>query len=97
MTCPEPGANNRVLLLRKWRACSALLCSALLCSALLCSVWLFDRQGADASSSKVAKLRCVLHYFCRAARAMPDGKLTYHRRVVDTVRITPLVCDAILR
>ena len=40
--------------------------------------------GGDASKSKTAKLRCVLHYFCRAARDMPDGRLTYHRRAVDT-------------
>lgn len=50
---------------------------------------LFERGGptswgADTTKAKAAKLRCLLHYFCRAARAMPNGKLTYHRRAVDT-------------
>ena len=29
------------------------------------------------------QLHCIFHYFCRVANNMPEGKLTFHRRVVD--------------
>ena len=34
--------------------------------------------------SREAKLHCILNYFCRVMSKMPEGKLTFHRRVVDT-------------
>ena len=40
--------------------------------------------GGDVVGSQVEKLRCILHYFCRVTTRMPEGKLTFHRRVVDT-------------
>ena len=40
--------------------------------------------GGDVVGSQVGKLRCILHYFCRVTTRMPEGKLTFHRRVVDT-------------
>ena len=44
----------------------------------------FGRTPDELIPSREAKLHCILNYFCRVMSKMPEGKLTFHRRVVDT-------------
>ena len=43
----------------------------------------FRPGGKSVVPSIEAKLHCIFHYFCRVTTRMPEGKLTFHRRVVD--------------